>query len=189
MLGNVVSAKDPKGKVAATGGQHTYALPTKITSPPPNAGEAPHTAFSQYDFSTGLLTGFKDRNGIITQTIYNDKFDRPTQIKTALTTSVETHTAIYYAPQTNPFGVTLTNNDVLTAKDQIAIDDSTLRSWTKTDGFGRTTESWTHAPDELYQGNPVSGDFVVKSVYDGLGRTKSAIHSDPRFNRKTPSTR
>jgi RHS repeat-associated protein len=190
-LGNVVSTKDPRtyvttisytddfgnGSNPGFGGSGTfgptYSLPTLITSPLPNAGEPAHTARSQYDFSTGLPTGFKDRNGIITQSIYNDTFDRLTQIKAALGTPAENHTAMYYAPQTNPFpGITLTNNDVLTAKDQVSLNDGNLRSWTKTDGFGRTIEGWTHAPDELYQGNPVSGDIVVKTNYDGLGRTK-----------------
>jgi RHS repeat-associated protein len=195
VLGNVVSAKDPLGNVATidylddfgtgsnpglnTGGHSTYALPTKIMSPLPNPNEPQQTAYSQYDFSTGLLTGFKDRNLTITQSFYNDPFDRPTQVIVGLgatsgtpPVSIENHTAMYYAPQTNPFGITLTNNDVLTAKDQVSLNDGNLRSWTKTDGFGRTIESWTHAPDELYQGNPVSGDIVAKVIYDGLGRTK-----------------
>jgi RHS repeat-associated protein len=181
VLGNVVSVKDARGFESAisykddfgngsnpglnAGGHTTYSLPTKITSPPPNSGEAQHIAYSQYDFSTGLLTGFKDRNGVITQTTYNDPFDRPTLIVAALATSVEAHTRIYYAGL-NPltvFGVTLTNNDVLTAKDQDAIDDGNLRSWTKTDGFGRTTESRTADPQ---------GDVKVATTYDGLGRAK-----------------
>ncbi|MEK6300492.1 MAG: RHS repeat-associated core domain-containing protein [Acidobacteriota bacterium] len=181
VLGNVVSAKDPRGNVATVsylddfgngaapgfGGSGslgpTYSLPTLVTSPPPNPSEPQQSARSQYDFSTGLLTGFKDRNSTITQTLYNDLFDRPTQIKSALGTPFENHTAMYYAGL-NPltvFGVTLTNNDVLTAKDQSSIDDGNLRSWTKTDGFGRTIESWTEDPQ---------GDVKVSTVYDGLGR-------------------
>jgi RHS repeat-associated protein len=117
-------------------------------------------AYSQYDFSTGVLTGFKDRNGVITQTIYNDPFDRPKQIKAALGTTLENHTAMYYAP-TSVFGVNLTSNDVLTARDQVSIDDGNLRSWTHTDGFGRTFESWTSDPQ---------GDVKVATGYDGLGR-------------------
>jgi RHS repeat-associated protein len=177
VLENVVSIKDPKTNVSTisylddfgdggnpglnTGGHSTYALPTRLTSPAPNAGESPQTAYTQYDFSAGLLTGFKDRNGTITQTFYNDAFDRPTQIKAALGTNLENHTAMYYAPQTNPFSITLTSNDVLSAKDQASIDDRTLRSWTHTDGFGRTFESWTSDPQ---------GDVKVVTGYDGLGR-------------------
>src|SRR5206468_10830142 len=153
-LGNIVSTKDANGNIASisytddfgngsnpgagSGGTYgaTYALPTLITSPAPQPSQPQQTARSQYDFSTGLLTGFKGRNGIITQTIYNDPFDRPTQIRAALGVSaVENHTAIYYAPVTTPFGITLTNNDVLTSKDQTNLDDATLRSWTHTDGF------------------------------------------------------
>ena len=179
-LGNVVSAKDPNGNVASisfaddfgsgsnpgggTSGTFgaTYALPTLITSPPPTPGAPVHTARSQHDFSTGLLTGFKDRNGTITQTFYNDPFDRPTQVKAALgINGVESHAAMYYAPSTTPQGITLTNNDVLTAKDQTNLDDLTLRSWTRTDGFGRTVESWSRDPQ---------GDDEVATIYDPLGR-------------------
>ena len=180
-LGNVISIKDPRGNVTTldflddfgvgsipgSGAQGsagaTYSLPTKITSPPPNPSEPQHTAYSQYDFNTGLLTGFKDRNGIITQTLYNDSFDRPTQIKAALGTSLENHTAMYYAPQTNPFSISLTNNDVLTAKDQASINDGNLRSWTHTDGFGRTIQGFSH---------DLQGDVQVATTYDGLGRVK-----------------
>ena len=189
-LGNVISTKDPRGNVTTvdylddfgdgsnpgfnTGGHNTYSLATKITSPPPNQGESPHVAYSQYDYNTGLLTGFKDRNGVITQTIYNDAFDRPTQVKAALGTSLENHTAIYYAP-TSVSGVSLTNNDVLTAKDQVSFD-SNLRGWTHTDGFGRTIESWTSDPQ---------GDVKVTAVYDGLGR---AVQTSNPFRPSVPET-
>lgn len=180
-LGNVVAAKDANGNVSTIsfaddfgngsnpggGGTGTYgatyALPTLITSPPPQAGQPQQTARSQYDFSTGLLTGFKDRNGIISQMLYNDPFDRPTLVKSALGISgVESHAAMYYAP-TTAFGISLTNNDVLTAKDQTSLDDATLRSWTRTDGFGRTVEAWSRDPQ---------GDVKVVSILDALGRTK-----------------
>ncbi|HYR76178.1 MAG TPA: RHS repeat-associated core domain-containing protein [Pyrinomonadaceae bacterium] len=180
-LGNIVSAKDPRGNVTSLsfaddfgdgsnpgGGASgaygaTYALPTLISSPPPTPGAAVHTARSQYDFSTGLLTGFKDRNGIITQTLYNDPFDRPTVVKAALgINGVESHAAVYYAPAT-VFGITLTNNDMLTAKDQTSVDDAMLRSWTHTDGFGRTVETWSRDPQ---------GDDKVATIYDALSRAK-----------------
>jgi YD repeat-containing protein len=178
VLGNAVSAKDGKGNVSqisytdnfgvganpafGSAGSFgpTYALPTQITSPPPNAGEQAHTARSQYDFSTGLLTGFADRNGIITQSLYNDPFNRPTLVKSALGTAIENHTAMYYAPAT-ALGMTLANNDVLTAKDLNSTGDGLLRSWSRTDGFGRARESWT--ADAV-------GDVVVETGYDGLGR-------------------
>jgi RHS repeat-associated protein len=195
VLGNVVSSKDPRGNVATisylddfgngsnpgfnNGGKSTYSLATKIESPPPNPGEPKHTAYSQYDFSTGLLTGFKNRNGTITQTIYNDPFDRPTQNKVALGTSFENHTAMYYGGL-NPltvYGVTLTNNDVLTANDQVGIDDGNLRSWVKTDGFGRTIDSFVSDPQ---------GDIRTTATYDGLGRAKRITNpyrstSDPAY--------
>jgi RHS repeat-associated protein len=188
-LGNVVSAKDANGNVTTISfaddfgdgsnpGSHTnnpvtptYALPTLVTSPPPLPGQPAHTASSQYDFSTGLLTGFKDRNGIITQTLYcrpcttpgvgADPFNRPTLIKSALNQStIETRAVIYYA-QTTIFGITLAKNDVLTAKDQNTLDDANLRSWTVTDGFGRTKETWSRDPQ---------GDVKVITNYDALGR-------------------
>jgi len=204
-LGNVVSARDAKGNVASISfaddfgdGQNpevgasgafgaTYALPTLITSPPPNPGEPVQTARSQYDFSTGLFTGFRDRNGIITQTLYcrpcdasnfvADPFDRPTQVKAALgINGVESHAVMYYAP-TTAFGISLTNNDVLTAKDQTSLDDSTLRSWTHTDGFGRTVEAWSRDPQ---------GDVKVVSILDALGRTKQVSNPSRPSQGETP---
>ena len=72
---------------------------------------------AQYDYSTGLLTGFRDRNDVISQTIYDDPFNRPTLVKSALgVAGVETHTTNYYAPIT-AFGITLAKNDTLTASD------------------------------------------------------------------------
>src|SRR5205807_10485086 len=125
ILGNPVGHKDANGNLTTLsytdnfGDGHdpetgsytptnpTYALPTLLTSPPPQSGQPQQTARSQYDFSTGLLTGFKDRNGVISQTIYNDPFDRPTQVKSTLgVAGVESHAVMYYAPAT-AFGITL----------------------------------------------------------------------------------
>lgn len=180
-LGNVVATKDALGNITTvnfaddfgngtnpgTPAQNpatpTFAFPTLITSPPPLPGAGVHTANSQYDYSTGLLTGFRDRNNVVTQTIYNDPFDRPTLVKSALgVAGVETHTVMYYAPIT-VFGITLTRGDVLTASDQTTVDDAMLRSWIVTDGFGRTTESWKRDPQ---------GDVRVITNYDALGRVK-----------------
>ena len=180
-LGNVISAKDPNGNVSTvsytdnfgdgsnpdtgSGGTYgaTFALPALITSPAPNPGEPQHTAKSQYDFSTGLLTGFKDRNGIKTKTEYNDSFNRPTHVISANgVAAVETHARMYYAPTTQ-YGVTLSRNDVMTVKDQATVNDAVLRGWTVTDGFGRASESWTRHPQ---------GDVKVTTLYDGLGRAK-----------------
>jgi RHS repeat-associated protein len=179
ILGNVVSTKDPKGNISTlsfaddygdginpgsgvtgTNGP-TYALPTLITSPPPAPGAPVHTARSQYDFSTGLLTGFRDRNNIVTQTIYNDPFNRPTLVKSAVgVPGEEAHAALHYAPS-SVYGVTLARNDVLMVKDQTNLADGVLRSWTVTDGFGRNKEAWFRDP---------LGDVKVVSNYDGLGR-------------------
>jgi RHS repeat-associated protein len=183
IAGNVVSAKDGRGNVTTISftddfgngvnpggglpGTHgaTYALPTLITSPPPVAGAPVHTARSQYDFSTGLLTGFEDRNGTISQILYSDPFNRPTQVKSALGISgLEAHARMYYAPAT-AYGITLAKNDVMTVKDQTSLGDAVLRSWTHTDGFGRATESWNRDPQ---------GDVKSTTIYDGLGRAKQA---------------
>ncbi len=42
-----------------------------------------------------------------------------------------------------------------------ALGDEALRSWTRTDGFGRTTESWIRDPQ---------GDVKVVTIYDALSR-------------------
>ena len=183
IVGNVVSLKDEGGSISSVsfaddfgGGSNpgtptqnpatpTYALPTLYTSPPPLPGAPVHTARSQYDYSSGLLTGFRDRNNIVTQTIYNDPFNRPTQVKSALgVTGVETHVATYYAPAT-VFGITLAKNDILTAADLNIVDDQSIRSWTVTDGFGRTTEAWKLDP---------LGNVKVVTNYDALGRLRQA---------------
>ena len=187
VLGNVVAIKDARGNVSTLSfaddfgdGSNpgsptqnpvtpTYALPTLLTSPPPLPGAPVHTARSQYDYATGLATGFRDRNNVITQTIYNDAFNRPTQVIAALGISgVQSRTLMYYAPVVTPFGITLARNDVLTARDQTVFTDSELRSWTVTDGFGRTKESWSRDPQ---------GDVKVSTIYDALGRAKKV--SDP----------
>ena len=192
-VGNVVSLKDQGGDISSvsfaddfgngsnpgTPTQNpptpTYALPTLFTSPPPLPGSPVHTARSQYDYSSGLLTGFRDRNNIVTQTIYNDPFNRPTQVKSALgVTGVEAHVSTYYAPAT-VFGITLAKNDVLTAADLNTVDDQSIRSWTVTDGFGRTTEAWKLDP---------LGNVKVVMSYDGLGRGKQT--SNP-FRAQTES--
>lgn len=181
VLGNVVSTKNANGKVTTVSfaddfglGQNpgtptqnpatpTYALPTLITSPPPLPGAPVQTARSQYDYLTGLLTGFRDRNHTVTQTIYNDPFNRPTQVKAAVDVDgVETHVSNYYAPAT-VFGVTLAKNDVLTVSDLNDVDDASIRSWTVTDGFGRTRETWKRDPQ---------GDVKVITNYDCLNRVK-----------------
>jgi RHS repeat-associated protein len=181
ILGNVVGTKDAIGNLVefsfaddfgdgsnpGSGGigayGATYASPTLITSPPPQPGQPQQTARTQYDFWTGLLTGFKDRNGIVTQTIYDDPFNRPTLVKSALgIAGVENHASMYYAP-TTAFGITLSKNDVLTAKDQNNIDDGVLRSWTQTDGFGRTVGAWSGDPQ---------GNVEITTIYDALGRAK-----------------
>lgn len=182
VLGNVVSAKDARGNVSTVSfaddygngsnpgnpsqnpSTPTYAFGTLITSPPPVPGAPVHTARSQYDYSTGLLTGFRDRNNVITQTIYNDPFNRPTQVKSAVGISgVESHALTYYAPATTPFGITLAKSDTLIATDQAALDDANLRTWSVTDGFGRTRESWTRDPQ---------GNVKVATIYDALHRAR-----------------
>jgi len=181
ILGNAVSAKDARGNVTTISfaddfgdgsnpgsstqnpSTPTYALPTLITSPPPLPDAPVHTARNQYDYSTGLLTGFRDRNNVVTQTIYNDPFNRPTHVKSALGVSgIENHATMYYAPAT-VFGITLTKNDALTVSDLNTLDDASLRAWTITDDFGRTTEAWKRDP---------SGDVKVAMIYDALGRVK-----------------
>ncbi len=183
MLGNPVSAKDARGYVStisytddygdgtSPGGTTqgtagpTYAFPTVLTSPDPGGGA--HIAKAQYDFSTGLQTGFKDRNNIIVKTEFNDPFNRPTKTIGALGTADEARTRIYYAPQTI-YGVSLVKSDVLTASDLSTPGDETLRKWTVTDGFGRTLEGWSRDPQ---------GDVRVATTFDGMGRTKQV--SDP----------
>lgn len=187
IVGNVVSTKDSRGNVSTvsfaddfgnginpgTSTQNpatpTYAFPTLFTSPPPVPGAPVHTARSQYDYSTGLLVGFRDRNNVVMQTIYDDPFNRPTLVKSALgIAGVERHAITYYAPASTPIGITLARNDSLTATDQTTLDDGKLRSWTVTDGFGRTKEAWTRDPQ---------GNVKVTTTFDALGRSKAVSNA------------
>lgn len=187
VLGNVVSAKDAKGNVSSisytddygdgtnpgggTNGTNgvTYANATVLTSPAPNTGAAAHVAKAQFDFSSGLLTGFRDRNNIVTQTFYNDAFNRPTLVKTALGTPLERHAESYYAQATAQtiYGVTLERGDSLSRADLFTVGDGLAKSWVKTDGFGRTLEAWGKSND---------GDVKAQTIYDGLGRAKKATN-------------
>ncbi len=173
-LGNVVSIKDPRTNVTqfsfsddfgdgsnpgggTTATPPTYALETMITSPPPNPGEAAQVARSQYDFSTGLLTGFKDRNGVVTKTVYNDPFDRPTLVTSALNTSIQNNAITYYAPSSG-----MTGNDTAVSRDQVGFNDGLLQTFTHTDGLGRTIQEWTFDDPE--------GNVEIETIYDALGR-------------------
>jgi RHS repeat-associated protein len=156
----------------------TFALPTKIQSPPPGGLSAPapenqpQTAFSEYDYSTGLLVGFKDRNGVVNQSFYNDPFDRPTEVIAAeganvpAAPEVEAHTQIYYGGPT-AFSVpgfsayTLTGNDAMSVSDQQNTGDQLMFKYSHTDGFGRTIQSYHSDPE---------GDVSVSAVYDALNR-------------------
>jgi RHS repeat-associated protein len=161
-----------------TGGP-TFALPTEIQSPPPGGLSAPapenqsQTVFSEYDYSTGLLVGFKDRNAVVAQILYSDPFDRPTEVidaegsnTMAAPHQVEAHTQMYYGGPT-PLSVPgfpiykLTGNDVMTVSDQQTTGDHARFSYSHTDGFGRTIQS--------YQSDP-EGDVEVGAVYDALSR-------------------
>lgn len=159
---------NPGGGTSGTNGA-TYANATLLTSPVPNTSEAAHVAKAQFDFSSGQLTGFRDRNNIVTQTIYNDAFNRPTLVKTAVGTPFERHAANYYAQAIAQtiYGVTLERGDALTTTDLFAVDDGLAKSWVKTDGFGRTLEAWSKSSD---------GDLKAQTVYDGLGRAKKATN-------------
>jgi RHS repeat-associated protein len=174
ILGNVISIKDPRSYVTQfsfaddfgdgnnpgagqTAVPPTYSFATKVTSPAPNPGEPAQSARSQYDFSTGLLTGFKDRNGIITKIEYADPFDRPTLVTAALGTTVRNETGTIYAPAAN-----LAGNDLIVVRDKDNLHDGLLQTFTHTDGFGRTIQEWKL--------NDPEKDIEVETVYDGLGR-------------------
>ena len=60
---------------------------------------------------------------------------------------------------------TISNNEILIATDQTTLGDRNLRSWTVTDGFGRTKEAWQSDPQ---------GNVKATTIYDALGRTKQA---------------
>lgn len=136
--------------------QNTYAYLTSVTTPGPA-----HTAFTKYDFSTGLIREVTDPNNVKTRYDYNDPLNRLTQTVRAEGTSVQNQTTIQYDD---------INRIVTTTGDLDLLNDNRLKSEVVYDGLGRTVES------RMYE--TASSFIAVNAVYDALGRSSQV--SNPR---------
>ena len=169
VLGNIVKTIDAKENASSVGyddnfgapdgeartnsapsqlnGLNTFALPTSSTNP------LGWTSYAQFDYFTGASVNTEDINGVISKTVYNDSFDRPTQLSTGVGTSLEAQTTITY--EDNDYRIRQTS-------DLNALNDNLLKTVSYYDKTGRTTEVRNYE---------ASGDYkAVQTQYDALGR-------------------
>jgi hypothetical protein len=101
---------------------------------------------------------------VVTKTVYNDPFDRPTLVNYALGTAIQNETSAIYAPTSK-----LSGNDSIILRDKDNLHDGYLQTFIHTDGLGRTIKEWTL--------NDPEGNVEVETRYDALGRVYQK--SDP----------
>jgi RHS repeat-associated protein len=110
-------------------------------------------AYAQFDYFLGRPVDAKDSNGILASGYYDDLLDRPTQVKRAVGSAAESHSAFNYDD---------TNRLITTTSDLNTNNDGLLISKLLYDQMGRTIEA------RQYEGG---GNYIaVKTQYDVLGR-------------------
>jgi RHS repeat-associated protein len=131
-------------------GQQTFAFATSATN------AIGFTAYTQYDYYTGVEVDSEDINGTVDSTYYNnDLLDRPTQ-------TISANNRPQFKQQTT-FNYYDTQNRVETTSDLNAFNDNLIKSESFYDKMGRTTETRSYK----------DGDYVVvKTQYDAFGRVK-----------------
>jgi RHS repeat-associated protein len=130
------------------GTKTSYAFPTLVT----NALE--QTAYTQYDYYSGVAVDAEDANGVVSSGYYNDALGRPTQLISAASTTLRRQTTFSYDD---------VNRVVTTTSDLSSFNDNLLKSETLFDGLGRSTETRSYEN---------STDFIaVRAEYDALGRS------------------
>jgi RHS repeat-associated protein len=128
-------------------GLSSFAFPTKVVN------ALGHTTYAQFDYYLGQPVNGEDANGVVASGYFNDALDRPTQIRRAVETTIESQTTFSYDD---------TNRVITTSSDRDTNGDNTLVSKTLYDRLGRTIES------RQYEGG--SNYIVVQTQYDALGR-------------------
>lgn len=151
--GNVTDKTLPAALSATE--QTSYAFATTVTN------ALGQSAYSQFDFYTGMAVDGKDINGVVSSgDTDDDSLDRPKQIIRAIGTSEQNQTTFHYDD---------TNRIITTTSDQdIFNDDTPLKSEVKYDGLGRTTETRRY--------ETATGFITQKQTYDALGRVKEAYN-------------
>ena len=132
-------------------GQISYAFPFKVTN------ALGHTAYSKYDYNLGRPVGNEDANGTISSTWFSDSLDRPTQVRRAVGTGIQSQISFSYDD---------VNRIVTTTSDQTANNDNALKSQTLFDGLGRANETRQYESSSTY--------ITTKRNYDALGRPYQA---------------
>jgi len=182
-LGNIISVTDALNNQSfisfadSYSGQpsdrHTYARPTRGTSPipepSPGPGYASDTAFettATYDFHTGVMTSVADANGQTTVYSYGsspeeqDPLDRPRQvIRASGDDGVKNQTSYFYDDDAHT---------ITTTSDIADFNDNLQKVVLIYDGLGRTIETRTYEN---------ATDFITaKQEYDALGRIKKTFN-------------
>jgi YD repeat-containing protein len=132
----------------------TYAFATKVTN------ALSQTAYTQYDYYLSKPVNGEDANGLVTEGVYNDALDRPTDLVVNIIAGTTPNTTFQRR-------TTFSYNDaarmITTQNDQATYGDGVFKSQVLYDGLGRTTET------RSYEG---TGYITSKQEYDALGRIK-----------------
>lgn len=141
-------------------GKSTFAFPTSSTNP---LGQ---TAYSQVDYSTGLVVDVEDMNENVTTSFYNDALDRLTQIISGNNRPGLRNQQTFIFDDTNRI--------VSVTSDLFAYGDNLTRLDTLYNSLGQAIEARTYE---------AGGYVVVKPEYDALGRiVKSSNPYRPYLN-------
>lgn len=142
---------------------YTYAFPTSVTN------ALGQSAYTKYDYYSGLPVTVEDLRGVKTNLFYNDNLDRVTQVVQAAGTALQRQTTFDYLDN---------EHKVVTTVDLNALNNNKLKSETIYDGLGRTTE--------LHSYENSSSFVTTRRFYDGLGRIIKSTNpyhteSDPTY--------
>lgn len=135
---------------AGLGWQASYAFPTTATN------ALGHTAYTQYDYSTGSVVNTEDANATVGSIRYDDVLGRPTQAERAVNIpALRGQTTFNYDDA---------NRIITTTSDLHSFNDNVLKSQTLYDTLGRTIESRQYETGTQY--------VATRQEYDSLGRVK-----------------
>ncbi len=131
------------------GNQKTYSVPKKVTN------AMGQSAYTQYDYCSGVAVNSEDANGIITSTFYNDVLNRPTKLIQAASTPFQSQVSVIYDDA---------NRIITSTSDLNTYGDNQLKSQSLYDGLGRTIEMRSYENSAAY--------ITTTQEYDGFGRVK-----------------
>lgn len=115
------------------------------------------TAYTQYDYWSGVAVNSEDANGLITSAFYDDELNRPTKLVLAAGTPQQNQISVSYDDD---------NRVITSTSDLNAYGDNLLKSQSLYDGLGRATETRSYEDSTTY--------ITTKQEYDGFGRVQRA---------------